>query len=35
MKMKWPDIKKALSDNPGGILDAAGSIFDAIRNRNN
>ena len=35
MKMKWPDITKALSDNPGGILDAAGSIFDAIRNRNN
>jgi hypothetical protein len=35
MKMKWPDLTKAFSDNPGGILDAAGSIFDAIRNRNN
>lgn len=33
MKLKLPDIGDVVRDNPGAIIDAAGSIFDAIRNR--
>ena len=30
-KLKLPDIRSILKDNPGAILDAAGSVFDAIK----
>ena len=30
-KLKLPDIGTILKDNPGAILDAAGSVFDAIK----
>jgi len=32
-RIKLPDVGEVLRDNPGAIIDAAGSIFDAIRNR--
>ncbi len=32
-KLKLPDLGEVLRENPGSILDAAGGIFDAIRNR--
>jgi hypothetical protein len=31
MKLKLPDVGDLIRDDPGALIDAAGSIFDAIR----